>query len=90
VGVAAAADVVGEAITDDTAEDAEVAVPLVLVRLHADPIKAKPAIAMENAAVPLVISRISFLSNRQDDHRPPIRMLLLFATAQQGMKFPGS
>jgi len=82
--------VVAEAIADDVAEDAEDAVPLVLVRLQAEPIKAKPTIAMENAAVRLVISRISFLSNRQDGHRPPIRMLLRFATAQQGMKFPGS
>jgi hypothetical protein len=61
-----------EAVADEDVADvvAEDDVPLVLlVWLHAEPITANPAIAMENAAVRLVVSRISVLSNRIDGHR---------------------
>jgi hypothetical protein len=50
-------------VVDEEVADvvAELVVPLVLLAwLHADPSRANPAIAMENAAVRLVISRISF------------------------------
>jgi hypothetical protein len=55
-----------DAVADEDVADvvAEDDVPLVLlVWLQADPIRANPAIAMENAAVRLVNSHISILSN---------------------------
>ncbi|MGA9676363.1 MAG: hypothetical protein WBR28_14310 [Mycobacterium sp.] len=73
-----------EAVADEDVADvvAEDDAPLVLlVWLHAEPIRANPAIAMENAAVRFVISRISVLSNWAE--RPsacPTRMLLRFVT----------
>src|SRR6202012_2199718 len=65
-GPAAVVVVVAEDVSDDddaADEEAEDDDPLVLfLRLHAEPANAKAAIAMMTAAVPFVISRISFLS----------------------------
>jgi hypothetical protein len=60
----------------------ELVASLDFVAWHPEPISANPAIAAENAAVRLVISRISFLSNWI--RRPsayPMRMLFRFTAA---------
>jgi len=65
VVVAAAGEVSDVDVADVVAEGD---VPLVvLVLWHAEPSSANATIAMENAAVRFVISRISFLSNWIDD-----------------------
>ncbi|WP_293340599.1 hypothetical protein [Mycobacterium sp.] len=62
--VAGEADEVSDEAGDDAAEVlAEDEDPLLLLWLHAEPTNPNAAIAMENAAVRFVISRISFLSN---------------------------
>jgi hypothetical protein len=85
--VAAAADEVSDEADDDAAEVlAEDEDPLLLLLwLHAEPINPNAAIAMENAAVRFVISRISFLSNWiEPSSADPIRTLLRWAFARQG------